>query len=160
MRARPPLPACRPARHLLSLAAIFTLLAAFAGCGGDDSGPSAGGQSAGDYVTKLLGYVDKGQWGPEWDSLHPAQQALVSRDAYITCATKKTVPNVSAVKVLETYSEDVAIPGTSTRAASTAVTVEYTASLAGRKDTAKATFHVFVIDGHWRWVLSDPSGCK
>lgn len=114
-------------------------------------------ESAGDAVKRLLGFVDKRQFGPEWDELHPLQQATVNRDLYMKCAVAADFPNVSNIKVTDTYTEDIAIPGTTTKAPSTAVSVTYTLSHGTDQRIDKATFHEIAVDGHWRWILSDPT---
>lgn len=140
-------------RHLLTACGIFTLLAALlAACGDDDGG---GPGSAGDYITHLLSLVDKRQFGPEWDSLHPAQQALVPREKYIACSTDARLPGVSGTDVLETYSEAVEIPGTTQLVDSTAVTVNIHETQGALKHDAKQTFHAVLLDGSWRWFLPD-----
>lgn len=112
-------------------------------------------ESAGDAVKRMLGFVDKRQFGPEWDELHPLQQATVNRDLYMKCAVAADFPNISNVKVTDTYTEDVTIPGTTTNVLSTAVSVTYTLSSSGKSIDDKATYHEIAVDGHWRWVLRD-----
>lgn len=141
-------------RHLLTTCGIFTLAAVLLGaCGGDDGG----GQSAGDYVKHLLSQIDKKQFGPEWDSLHPAQQAVVSRERYITCSSDARLPAIDSVDIGDTYAEAVEIPGTGTKADTTAVSLTMHLSHGLAKQNSNETFHVTKVDGQWRWMLGAES---
>lgn len=104
-------------------------------------------EPAGDAVKRQLGQVDKGQFGPEWDELHPVQQALVPHDLYIQCSQKAGIPQVDNIKVPDTYQEDLTIPGTTVKAPSTAVSVSYTVHQGATSANSKATFHEFSVDG-------------
>lgn len=156
----------------IAIIAITAGVLFFAACGGDDgkgSGSSTDGattgsaapkERAGDAVKRQLGQVDKGQFGPEWDELHPAQQALVPRDLYIQCAHQAGLPQIDKIKVTDTYDEEVIIPGTGLKAPSTAVSVTYTLHQGAQSLDSKATFHEFAVNGKWRWMLSDIESYK
>lgn len=122
---------------------------AFVGCGGGSDE-----QSPEDAVEARFEMFSKGQHGPEWELLHPAQQALVPKDLYVQCSAAIDTPDFEA-KATESYEETVTIPGTDQRAESVAVTVEVSSS--GAKETW--TVHVFDVDGTWRWAL-DPEPYK
>ncbi len=143
----------------LGMVAVVILMA---GCGGRSAKTSGGvpptparTESAGDALTRQLGFIEKGQWGRNWDELHPAQQAIISRDHYQECAQRAGhVFNITNVKVLETYDEPTDIPGTTLHAPSTAVTVELTVDQPGQAKTQKTTLHEFLVDGRWRWTVA------
>ena len=126
-----------------------TLLLAACG-GGDDSGGSAG-----DAVIQQMQQLSRGQMGRQWDDLHPAQQALIPRDHFVQCGGIEV--NIDGTKVIETYEEEVLIPGTDQRVQSTAVTVEMTFSSGEAKRTQTQTFHEILVDDEWRWIVADPA---
>lgn len=145
---------------MLAVCGLLAIGALLGACGGGDSKSLATpktGESAGDAVTRQLNLLSNKQFGPEWDELHPAQQALIPRDAYIQCGAKGNLPAISDVSVTTTYNEAVTIPGTQQKADSTAVTVKLTARLGAQTQQLTQTFHEFVVDGHWRWTVADPS---
>lgn len=127
---------------------IAALGAALAACGGGSSDKST--ETAGDAVKRQFAFISDGQFGREWDELHPADQAVVSRDHFERCGAGKSV-NIDSVTVKETYDDTITVAGADT--ASKAVTVELKSGSA--KDTR--TFHEVMVDGKWRWVIADTS---
>lgn len=130
-----------------SLGAILTT-----GCGSSSNPGSAGSsggttQSAADFISQVTTQFSRGQTGPLWDTLHPADQAVVSRARYMACQSNEGFDLVK-LKVLQTYSDSVAIAGKSMP--STAVTLRTTAD----DGTTTATMHAVNVDGKWRWILS------
>jgi hypothetical protein len=114
-----------------------------ANCGGSDgAGPGAA-------LKKQIGWLTSGQYGRAWDQMHPAQQALMSREQYARCAGARSIPDFE-VTLKEIYDEEVQIPGTEEKVMSKAVTVEL--RYGGSRDTD--TFHEFLVDGQWRWTAS------
>jgi len=129
---------------LVVMALVTVVLVACGGDGEDDEG-----EAPADAVVRLLEYVSDGQWGREWDELHPAHQAIVSRDAWVSCNSDLSV-ELEGVTVEEVFDEPVSavdIP----QGPAKAVTVSYRVN--GREDTD--TFQVLDVDGAWRWVLQD-----
>lgn len=125
-----------------------------AGCGGDGDAAKDTPETA---LRRHIAYVDKGQWGRDWDDLHPIQQAIVTKDAYVRCSGKTNrTGSLTVTKVLETYQEEDALPGSPTRVQSTAITYEIEATSGDRKETGKRTSHYYLVEGKWRWALSDP----
>ena len=106
---------------------------------------------------RYTGHIDDRQWGPMYRFLHPAQKAAIDKATFIACLDK-AIPQGSGVKDVDFtghFKETVTIPGTDVQAKSTALVVEYTASLGD--DTEKAiqdTVHVFYNGGRWRFTLT------
>ncbi len=130
--------------------ALVALLAT--GCGASSNPGSAGNpgrttQSAADFISQVTTQFSRGQTGPLWDTLHPADQAVVSRARYMACQSNEGF-DLLKLKILQTYADTVAIAGTSTP--STAVTLRTTAD----EGTTTATMHAVKVDGRWRWILS------
>ena len=106
---------------------------------------------------RVFDHADKGQWGPSWDLLHPAQQAFVPKDLFVRCRSEAASGiNIDEVRILETYDEHIPIPGTTTQTESVAVTVQLTATIGALgKQTDKETVHAIEVNGVWRWTVTD-----
>lgn len=94
--------------------------------------------------------LKKGQYGRAYDEIVPTQQALFTREQYISCLTKQH-PIVGGVTIKEIFTEHVAIPGTDQQLDSTAVTAE----IEGLFGKNTQTFHEFNINGQWRFSVTD-----
>lgn len=101
--------------------------------------------------------LSDGQFGLMYDTLHPAQQAVLSKDRFVACY-RKIAPagTITDVKVKTHYSESVLIPGTSQHADSTAITTSFKV---GGGTASTATFHEFNVDGTWRWTFDAVAEC-
>jgi hypothetical protein len=139
-------------RALLVLALVLPLAAA---CGGDDSDDADSG--AEDALRQQFDYLSKGQYVRAYSRLHPAQQAVISEELYVQCAGQLGTIEFSDIEIVEVFEEEVTIPGTSTRAASTAITARVTASQGSDSETITDTFHEFLVDGEWRFAVADVS---
>lgn len=128
---------------------IAALALTLAACGGG-SGPDAKTAT----VDWLKSFRD-GQYGRNFDALVPEQQALFTRDGYVACASKAPVKLTSSTsfRPVETYRETITLPGTSTTAETTAVTVEIVTDAGAQR----VTTHAMRLDGTWRIVLTDPT---
>jgi hypothetical protein len=120
---------------------------------------SSSGQTAADAAIALIQLFDQDQWGPAWDLLHPAQQAVMTREAWTTCAPKANIPVLNDLKVLSSFEENIPIPGTGASGTSVAVIVQFTATSGDKTTTSSVTRHMFLVDGQWRWILSNPAAC-
>jgi hypothetical protein len=135
------------ARRSTALFASAVLVVAVAGgCG--SSKTAGGGQSpAADFIKQITTQFSRGQSGPLWDTLHPADQAVVTRARYMACQSNSGF-DLMKLKILQTYADTVDVAGSSTP--STAVTVRATAD----DGTTTATMHAITLNGKWRWILS------
>jgi hypothetical protein len=122
--------------------AFLVLVAALAGCG-SSSQPS---DSAASFLEKVTVEFSRGQAGPLWDSLAPADQAAVPRSAYVACARNGF--RLRGFKVLDQYDEPISVEGK--RLPATAVSVQVTSD----DGVTTATLHAVKIGGSWHWVLS------
>jgi hypothetical protein len=133
-------------RRIAVLAAVALVVGLAAGCGA--SGGSGGSsQSAGDFIRQVTTQFSRGQAGPLWDSLHPADQAVVGRLRYMACQSNSGFDLVK-LKVLQTYADTVDVAGRPT--ASTAVSVRVNSD----DGVTTATMHAVEVNGKWRWILS------
>jgi hypothetical protein len=84
---------------------VVALCALLMACGEDDaadSAESAGGEEgAAELAQALAESAIAGDWGAVYDDLHPAQQAVVNRDLFVSCRATLTAPpyNVSTTQV-------------------------------------------------------------
>lgn len=139
----------RTGRHVAALATAALVVGVLTGCGGSGgSGGGAGGgnQSAADFIREVTTQFSRGQSGRLWDTLHPADQAVVSRARYTTCQSNSGF-DLKKFKVLETYADPIDVAGR-TRP-STAVSVRVTAD----DGVTTATMHAIRVNGKWRWTL-------
>jgi hypothetical protein len=136
------------AKHAVVLTTAALIAVTLTGCGGSrNSGTPGGQQSAADFIRKVTTQFSLGQTGPLWDTLDPADQAIVSRARYMACHTTSGF-DLKDFKVLQTYPDTVDIAGKATP--STAVSVRATAD----DGVTTATIHAVNINGKWRWILS------
>jgi hypothetical protein len=94
--------------------------------------------------------LTQGQLGKAWDQIHPAQQALVTREHYIACGSPAAGSTLTQFDVQAASWERTEIPGATTVVDALALTVRY--ALNGR--TATTTFHEIPVGKHWRFTLS------
>lgn len=167
-------PGVRSWSRVAAIVVLLVVTAACGGNGGESDGSSTGGatsapsttvspqerrRAAEDAMKRQFDQVDRGQWGRQWEELHPAQQAFVPKDAFVQCSQKGGL-SIESLSILETFEERVAIPGTTVQADSVAITAQVKARIGQLKDDFKQTFHEFEVNGQWRWTISDPEPYK
>ena len=133
----------------IAAAALVALLATACGGNATTTGGATGGskQTAADFIRQVTIQFSRGQSGRLWDTLHPADQAVVSRARYTACESNSGF-DLKKFKVLETYAETVDIAGKATP--STAVSVQATSD----DGVTTATMHAISLNGTWHWILS------
>ncbi len=139
-------------RHRAALVMAALVVAVSTGCSGGGGGGGARGggpsaQSAGDFIRQVTTQFSRGQSGRLWDTLHPADQAVVSRARYTACQSNSGF-DLRKFKILETYADTVEIAGKAKP--STAVSVQVTSD----DGVTTATMHAVTLNGTWRWILS------
>jgi hypothetical protein len=138
-------------RYIAAIATVALVALLSTACGGSTSttggGTGGGKQTAADFVREVTTQFSRGQSGRLWDTLHPADQAVVSRARYTECQSNSGF-DLKKFKVLETYVETVDIAGKATP--STAVSVQTTSD----DGVTTATMHAISLNGSWRWILS------
>lgn len=110
-------------------------------------------ESAADALKRQIGFLTKDQTGRAYEELHPLQQAFITKELYMECAGASGL-TIRGVDVKETYEEEITIPGTATKATSTAITVGIKAEVGGGERTETTTFHEYLVDGHWRFSVT------
>ena len=133
--------------YVAALATAALAAAVATSCGGGSGATGGHASGAADFIRQVTTQFSRGQSGPLWDALHPADQAVVTRARYMACQSNSGF-DLRKFKVLQTYSEPIAIAGTTMP--STAVSVRVTAD----DGITTATMHAVQVKGTWRWVLS------
>lgn len=126
-------------RGLLALAVVT---ASLAGCGGS----STRAEPAESFVKQVTVEFSRGQAGRLWEQLVPAEQAVVPRSLYVSCAGNGF--RLRSFKILERYDESVPVLGKELPA--TAVSVQVVSD----DGVTTATIHAVRDRGRWHWVLS------
>ena len=124
------------------IAVTVVVIALLAGCGGS----SSRSESAATFVKRVTVEFSRGQAGPLWDQLIPAEQRLVPRTMYVSCARNGF--RLHAFKVLQQYDEPVQVLAHDVPA--TAVSVQVTSD----DGVTTATLHAVKVEGAWRWILA------
>jgi hypothetical protein len=135
--------------RIAQIALVVAATALAAGCTGGGGGVGAGTtgkESAADFVHRITIEFSRGQSGRLWDELHPADQALVTRAAFVACEHNDGF-NLKSFKVLESYDEPIDVNGKTSP--STAVSVRATSE----DGETTATMHAVSVGGTWRWIL-------
>lgn len=122
------------------LAVAVVVIGVLTGCGS-----SSRPESAASFVKRVTVEFSRGQAGPLWDQLIPAEQRLVPRATYVSCARNGF--RLHAFKVLQQYDEPVSV--LSNELPATAVSVQVTSD----DGVTTATLHAVKVDGTWRWIL-------
>jgi hypothetical protein len=111
------------------------------------------------YAT-LVGYFFNAQYDRQYNTLAPQQQRFISRDRFVTCYQGNNYPTgtVERWKLLDSLHVKITIPGTKTRVWTTAVSVRFQLKLdTGEHVTFAKSAHMFLVHGHWRWMLDKDS---
>lgn len=138
-------------RFLMALAVLV-----LTGCGSDSPpGSAQPGESPGEFMERLAGYSTKGQHGRAWDILHPADQAIVSREKFAECrreAFEDVAAEITSFKAIETYADPIDVTEIPEKT-SQAVTYRVTVKTALGEQTFTDTGHAVQVGDHWVWVL-------
>jgi hypothetical protein len=139
-------------------AAAAALSVWLAGGGGGSS--TAAAQPGGDPVVFLRGIVRgiaANDYERVWPTLHPAQQRVATRQAYVRCEHLTPIAgHLDWIRVVRAADERISIPGDKGFVVSKAVTFRLRLSepaLDTFVDVTK-TVHAVAVDGRWRWILS------
>jgi hypothetical protein len=130
---------------VLAITAVVATVAT--GCGSSGGGSGGGSQTAAAFIGQVTTQFSRAQSGRLWDTLHPADQAIVNRARYMACQSNSGF-DLKKIKILETYADTVDIAGRSTP--STAISVRVTSD----DGITNATMHAVRLNGTWRWILS------
>jgi hypothetical protein len=140
-----------------ALAAVATvvLVPLAAGCGGGavvpTTTPTANG--VGIFMTRILREEIRGEWGRQWNELHPAHQALISRSQYVACSRRMGTDFATGhevFRVLDIRDEAIKVRGVPQRT-SKLVTINF--SEPGKPHGLTYHMHAVSVGGRWTWIL-------
>ena len=134
-------------KRLLLAAAVV-----LAACGGGSSGGLEAPEKA---FERQLRYLADGQAGLAYEELHPAQQALFSKDIYMRCVKEGGSFDIGDIKIVKVYDEETTIPGTQVRVVSKAITATIEVKRGLLKSDTTDTYHEVLVDGVWRFAVAD-----
>lgn len=113
------------------------------------------GPSASDAVTDRVRALSESRYDDVWETLHPSQQAIVTREKFVECGLageQRTSPAIDEIKVLDERGEEQEIPEVGT------VDVRVvTVQTRSGENTRRIDFSVLKVDGTWRWFLNQRS---
>lgn len=111
------------------------------------------GDDAGDAAKERFLATSNGKYGEAWDSLHPKQQVIVSREKFIECGEAGAAaqsPEIGDVKVLDESVEEKEIAEVGS-VESHVIELQWTQG----PDTRRGFFDTLKVDGDWKWVLGE-----
>jgi hypothetical protein len=134
------------------LTVVIFLLVCLAGCRGGSS--STADREARQATTNLLNQVQQAQYGSVWESMHPAQQAIVPREQLVACG-ERFGPAFEGFEIGDVSAEDVT-PEEVGAIKAQVVSVNF--DLTDEFDNGLATpidrrFRFVKVDDTWRWLL-------
>jgi hypothetical protein len=109
-------------------------------------------------LIQALKYLSLGQYGREYDLLHPGQKKLIPRQRFVGC-WMKSVPHFDliSIKKIDEYRDPIRLLGVSQRV-SQAVTFRITLrSSTGTTETFNQTWNAVWVGSRWTWVLQNAS---
>jgi hypothetical protein len=108
-------------------------------------------ETADAFVKRHLEYEVKGEWGRDWDVLHPLHQGIITRPQYVYCKEGElNYKGTETVRVVETFDNPIDVPGIPSGRIMGASVEIYTA---GKTDGISFTDHAVKLRGGWRWIL-------
>jgi hypothetical protein len=139
----------------LAAIGVLALLAAGCGSGGRSTTTNARNskldESAARFVVRVQAQLRRGQFAAAWNSLHPAEQKVVSQARLASCYPRNYYPRSVTFRASEVRDVSWRVPGTSALSNAEAVTVSV---LANGKTIDSFEQHIVRHANAWRWVLS------
>lgn len=127
-----------------------------AGTGGQE----AAKRPAGDPVVFLRGVVRKiaaNDYESAWRTLHPSQQQVATRYAYVRCEQLSPIPGrLDSIRLVRSKPERITVAGIEGPVDSEAATFRVKISEPALNDevVVPMTAHAVAVDGQWRWILT------
>ena len=145
-------------RLVLACAVVAAIAPLVAGCGGSGTvtrgKPTVAG-GPGSFMTRILREEIRGEWGRQWNDLHPAHQALISRSQYVACSRRMGTDFATGhevFRVLDIRDEAIKVRGVPQRT-SKLVTINFREP--GKPNGLTYHMHAVSVGGRWAWILGD-----
>jgi hypothetical protein len=110
-----------------------------------------GESSAAAFAKQRYEQLAKAQYAAAWQSLHPAQQAVVPQDAFVSCGQQTTPDPNTKVEVKSETDEQLDVPQVGP---SNVHSVTLTLRIGDQLRTP--TDNLLKVDGKWRWTMTQP----
>jgi hypothetical protein len=108
-----------------------------------------GESSAAAFAKRRYEQLAKAQYAEAWQSLHPAQQAVVSQDAFVKCGQQTTPDPNTKVTVKSERDEQLDVPQVGpSNVHSVTLTLRFGDQLRTPTD------NLINVDGKWRWTMT------
>jgi hypothetical protein len=109
----------------------------------------------GAFMTRLVEQIASNDYAGAWLTLHPDQQRIATRDAYVTCEARSPIPGrLSSVTVLGISDERVRLAAGDGQVAGKAVRLRLSIAGAGAEPVVLTHIsHAVAVGGHWTWIL-------
>jgi hypothetical protein len=145
-------------RLLLPLALAIAIGAGVGGWVASLGGSGGTAQPKDDPVVFLRGIVSgiaRNDYASVWPTLHPAQQRIATRAAYLRCEGQDpVVGRLESVTLLKALDERIVVAGAGPALVdSKAVTFRLRLFDPTGESSADVTVHAVAVAGRWRWIL-------
>ena len=111
-----------------------------------------------DVLVQALRFLSLGQYGREYNLLHPGQKKLIRRQLFVDCWTRSPVPkfDIVSVKKFDQYRDPIKLVGVPQRVAQ-AVTFRIVVRSSGQTESFNQTWNAVRVGNKWVWVLPNAS---
>ena len=135
------------------LAAV--VVASVGGAAGASAQPTS--RDAGFFLATVVRQLAANDYADAWQTLHPVDQALVPRNAYVACESASPIPGrLVSVRILSSRRELVALtlsgPIVSSVLVRLALLIADPAAPPGVR--VRVLAHAILVHRRWRWMLS------
>jgi hypothetical protein len=103
--------------------------------------------------------IEKEEWGPVWDRLHPAQQAVLSKEAFAASAATRwgSTLDLRELHLIRVTSGRNDVPGTAVRDPGFRIEARLVGEDKGGPFDGPSTYVEFKVDDGYRWAVKDPA---
>ncbi len=109
------------------------------------------------FLRSVVSSIAANDYGAAWEHLHPAQQRVATRGAYVRCEQLTPIPgHLDWIRLVGMKDERIIVPGDRGVVDSKAITLRLKLSEPVLKDSVivTKTVHAVAVDGRWRWILT------
>lgn len=124
---------------------------------GDDGSRARPAEDPVHFLRGVVKQIAANDYGAVWQKLHPAQQRVATRDAYVQCEQLSPIPGrLDSIRLVGAKTERIEVAGDTGAVDSSAATFRLTISEPALDESVVVpmTAHAVAVDGHWRWILS------